>query len=101
VYVAAVCHILFVHLRSHGGFICESIVESIPQSILQMAFIVATGQVSGLNVYSIGLSILSVASKSFMISHSIHGPTFAFKYVYVCVCEYVFVIIIFFFFFVF
>lgn len=30
-------------LRAHGGFIVEALVESVPQSILQMVFIVLTG----------------------------------------------------------
>ena len=67
-------------LQSHGGFLCESAVEAVPQSILQMIAIVMTNEVTVVNVVSIGLSISSVASKAFMVCYSIHGPTFFFNF---------------------
>jgi hypothetical protein len=51
-------------LISHGGFMCESLVEAVPQSILQMVAIVSLNRSpSFVNVLSICLSIGSVVSK--------------------------------------
>ena len=45
---------------AHGGFLCESAVEAVPQSILQMCGIVVNGHVTVVSVVSIGLSITSM-----------------------------------------
>ena len=66
---------------THAGFVLESLVESGPQSILQMVAIVVTGQVSGLSIFSIIVSIVSISSKGFLLSYSIHRPTFVLNFV--------------------
>lgn len=75
---------LFFFLSAHrrdictqtGGFLIESVLEAIPQSILQMVFIVSQNSASPLNIASVLMSIISVASKSFLLSFSAHRPTF-------------------------
>jgi len=69
----------------HGGFVIESIVESVPQSILQMVAIVLTRQVNLISVVSLVISIVSVSSRGLMVSFSIHRPTFVFNFAcFVC-----------------
>ena len=59
-------------LATHGGFLIEAVLESIPQALLQTCFIVATGQYTMLNVYSIAVSLINIASKSVLISYNLH-----------------------------
>jgi hypothetical protein len=55
-------------LRTHGGFLVESMVEAVPQSILQMVGLVLTDSISEVSLFSVCLSILSVASKGYVVS---------------------------------
>jgi len=56
-------------LSKHMGFIIEAMVEAFPQSILQLAAIVYFGDTDNyLSIASILLSMLSVSSKSFILS---------------------------------
>ncbi len=41
--------------RTHGGFLIESVVEAVPQSILQMIAVVISGAVSPISVFSVAL----------------------------------------------
>lgn len=58
--------------REHIGFIIEAVVEAVPQSLLQMAYIVARGKATPLNVFSIASSLLTVCSKGFLFTYSIY-----------------------------
>lgn len=64
----------------HGGFMIEAMVESVPQSILQMVFIVVFNEYHWLNVVSITISMVSVASKGLIMSYCIDRPTFIFNF---------------------
>jgi hypothetical protein len=68
-------------LLTSGGFLVESVVESIPQCLLQMVAIVTLGfsQLSTLQLVSFLLSLISIASKSVVGSYSFHYPTFIFN----------------------
>jgi hypothetical protein len=63
-----------------GGFLVESVVEAVPQSILQMVAMVVSGQVSAISVFSVVTSMVSVASHGLMVSYSIDRPTFVFNF---------------------
>lgn len=58
--------------REHWGFIIEAVVEAVPQSLLQMAYIVTRGKATPLNVFSIASSLLTVCSKGFLFTFSIY-----------------------------
>ena len=65
---------------SHGGFLIEAIIEAFPQSINQMIYIVTKRKSTPLNVFSILLSMISVSSKTLMLSYSMHRITFIFNF---------------------
>ena len=65
---------------SHGGFVIEAVIEAFPQSILQMISLVMFYNVDPLNVFSIVLSMTSVASKTLMFCYSIDRVTFFFNF---------------------
>ena len=65
--------------QSHAGFLAEAFVEAIPQGLLQIAAIQATGEASAVTVVSVLISVVVVASKGYFISFSIHRPTFIFN----------------------
>lgn len=54
-------------------------VEAVPQSILQTTAAILLGTLNPLNIASIVLSVAVVASKGYLISYSIHRPTFYFN----------------------
>ena len=66
--------------RSHGGFVIEAVIEAFPQSILQMIALVMFEEADPLNVFSIVLSMTSVASKTLMFCYSIDRVTFFFNF---------------------
>eukprot|EP01084_Bolivina_argentea_P310325 536961_1 len=55
-------------VSKHLGFILESLVEAFPQAILQMCSIVIYNETNIISILSILISLLSVASKSFVFS---------------------------------
>eukprot|EP01083_Nonionella_stella_P093035 260585_1 len=55
-------------VQKHVGFILESLVEAFPQAILQMTAVVVYNEANTIAILSILLSILSLASKSFVFS---------------------------------
>ena len=57
--------------RKHVGFILESIIEALPQSIIQLIAIVYFQETKVLNVVSIIISLTSVATKSMVFSFAI------------------------------
>eukprot|EP01084_Bolivina_argentea_P285681 489940_1 len=54
-------------IGSHIGFIAESIIESFPQSVIQMTAMVIYKKVNIFSIISILLSLLSISTKSFVI----------------------------------
>ncbi|CUI10899.1 transmembrane protein, putative [Bodo saltans] len=65
---------------THGMLFAETIVESIPQSIIQLLAITFLGTPSTLQVVSMALSILSVVSKAYFLSLSACLRVFVFKF---------------------
>ena len=65
---------------SHLGFIVEAVVEAVPQSILQMVFIVIYGHYNNLNIFSILMSMIVVASKGTLLCYNIYRPTAIFNF---------------------
>eukprot|EP01084_Bolivina_argentea_P227906 384993_1 len=55
-------------IMKHIGFIVEAFVEAFPQAVLQMTSIVVYNEANILSIISILISLLSVASKSFVFS---------------------------------
>ena len=67
-------------VEKHCGFIMESFLESVPQSILQLVAIVVLERVTTFNVFSLTVSIISVASKSYLLSWSPNYKCFLWNY---------------------
>eukprot|EP01083_Nonionella_stella_P150455 479296_1 len=55
-------------VEKHFGFILEALVEAFPQAILQMIAIVVYNEANVIAIISILVSMLSMASKSFIFS---------------------------------
>lgn len=67
-------------LYTQGGFLVESVLESIPQSIIQFIYLLnTTNNNTWLNIFSIFASMTSMASKGYLFSYSIDVPTFIFN----------------------
>ena len=64
---------------SHGGFLIEALAEAIPQSILQTIAVLYFGEASLLFIVSIFVSICVISSKGYLVSYSMHRPTFVFN----------------------
>merc|ERR1719461_829598 len=60
-------------------FLVEAFVEAVPQCILQTVAVITIGRATSLNILSILISIIVIASKSFLVSYSISRPTFVFN----------------------
>jgi hypothetical protein len=67
--------------QSHAGFLAESLAEAIPQCILQTIAVITATQASPIFIVSIVISICVISSKGYLISYSIHRPTFLFNFV--------------------
>jgi len=68
--------------RKHGGFIIESVIEALPQSILQIVALLAYEHATALSLYSIVSSMTSVAIRGVIVSYSMNRATYVFN----CVC---------------
>ena len=68
------------HLNTHILFYVETVVESIPQSIIQLLAVTFLGQATGLQVFSMSLSLFSIVSKAYVISYSYSVKVFVFKF---------------------
>ena len=66
--------------QAHAGFLAEALAEAIPQCILQTIAIISTGEASSLFIVSITISICVISSKGYLVSYSIHRPTFIFNF---------------------
>merc|ERR1719320_1756756 len=66
-------------IRKHGGFIVESLIEALPQSILQIVALMCYKHVTALSLYSIISSMTSVAIRGIMVSYSLSRATFIFN----------------------
>ena len=58
--------------------------QAVPQCILQTVAVIVYGETSALNVASILISLIVVASKGYLVAHHRHGATFAFNSLCVC-----------------
>eukprot|EP01084_Bolivina_argentea_P265893 450843_1 len=71
-------------LMSHLGFIIEAVIEAIPQSILQMIFLIMYSSnydsVSTINLISIFMSMIVVTSKGTILSYSIYRSAAIFNF---------------------
>jgi uncharacterized protein with PQ loop repeat len=70
--------------QSHAGFVAEALAEAIPQCILQTIALItqsSSAQISPVIVLSILMSICVISSKGYLISYSIHRPTFIFNFI--------------------
>lgn len=68
---------------THGMLFAETVVEAIPQSIIQLLAITFLGSPSNLQVFSMALSLLSVVSKGYFLSVSCDLRVFAIKFLVV------------------
>jgi len=68
-------------VQKHGGFIIESLIEALPQSILQIVALMFYKHVTPLSIYSIISSMTSVAIRGVMVSYSLNRATFVFNIV--------------------
>jgi len=69
-------------VEQHGGFVVESFLEALPQTILQISGILYYQESSMLSLVSIVLSMTSVASKGLILSYSMNWHVFIFN----CLC---------------
>eukprot|EP01084_Bolivina_argentea_P251667 422159_1 len=65
---------------SHIGFIAESIIEAIPQSILQMVFIILYNDYNTIHIFSIFMSMIVVVSKGSLLTYSVYKPASIFNF---------------------
>ena len=68
--------------QQHGGFVVESFLEALPQTILQISGILYYQEASVISLVSIVLSMTSVASKGMIMSYSMNWYVFIFN----CLC---------------
>ena len=73
--------------RKHMGFILEAMVEALPQSIIQLIAIVYYQDTEIINVVSICISLLSVATKTMVFSIAIDFKVFIFNWLSL-VCDF-------------
>ena len=67
------------HWRTHGLFFVETVVEAIPQSILQVVVITIRQEVTPVQILSVALSIVSILSKAYALSLSLDMKVFFLK----------------------
>merc|ERR1719397_986415 len=72
-------HWISSKIQKHGGFIVESLIEALPQSILQFVALLCYKNVTPLSLYSIISSMTSVAIRGVMFSYSLNRATFIFN----------------------
>jgi len=72
-------HWISSKIQKHGGFIVESLIEALPQSILQFVALLCYKNVTTLSLYSIISSMTSVAIRGVMVSYSLNRATFIFN----------------------
>ena len=73
--------------RKHMGFILEAMVEALPQSIIQLIAIVYYQDTEIINVISICISLLSVATKTMVFSVAIDFKVFIYNWLSL-VCDF-------------
>ena len=71
---------LFRHVRTHMMLYLETVAESIPQSVIQLLAITFLGRVTWIQALSMVLSLYSIISKGYVISHSFTVRMFVFKF---------------------
>ena len=71
---------LFRHLRTHLMLYIETVAESIPQSVIQLLAITFLGRVTLIQALSMALSLYSIISKGYVLSHSFTVRMFILKF---------------------
>jgi hypothetical protein len=66
--------------QSHAGFLAEALAEAIPQCVLQTIAVITSAQASPLFLVSILTSVTVIGSKGYLVSYSIHRPSFVFNF---------------------
>eukprot|EP00494_Astrolonche_serrata_P005702 UN05719 len=67
-------------MKAHMGFIIESVVESVPMSVVQMVAIANSNKILPVNIISLLISLVSIAAKSFVLSYNPHRLTMLFNF---------------------
>ena len=68
------------HMKSHALFYVETVVESIPQSIVQLLAVTFLGEATNMQLFSMSLSLCSIVSKAYLVAQSSDLRVFAFKF---------------------
>ena len=68
------------HIKSHALFYVETVVESIPQSIVQLLAVTFLGEATNMQLFSMSLSLCSIVSKAYLVAQSSDLRVFAFKF---------------------
>ena len=67
------------YLKAHGMFLIETVVEAIPQIVIQLLAVTFLGHATTAQVVSMSLSLLSVVSKAHVVAHSFDMGVFIFR----------------------
>lgn len=71
---------LLTKLVANSGFILGIVVDTIPQHAMQVVSIALTAEAPDDLLMSLVLSLCTIATHAFLLSFSIHRPTFVFNY---------------------
>jgi hypothetical protein len=67
------------HVKANVGFYVETVVEAIPQAVIQLIAVTALGQATTLQLLSMCLSLFSIVSKAYIVSVSFDLRAMLFK----------------------
>ena len=67
------------YMKAHGMFLIETVVEAIPQIVIQLLAVTFLGHATTAQVVSMSLSLLSVVSKAHVVAHSFDLGVFVFR----------------------
>jgi hypothetical protein len=56
------------HMRQHAGFYMETVVEAVPQAVIQLLAVTALGRASPVQLLSMSLSLFSIVSKAYAVT---------------------------------
>ena len=68
------------HFSRHGMFYIETVLESIPQSIIQLLAVTFLGRASSAQLLSLSLSLCSIVSKAYIVAQSSDMKVFVCKF---------------------
>ena len=67
------------YMKAHGMFLIETVVEAIPQIVIQLLAVTFLGHATTAQVVSMSLSLLSIVSKAHVVAHSFDLRVFVFR----------------------